>query len=92
VKHPLTSSLIWLQYRFFSKLDDETVCAWFQKYDSVVETAELYFKWKSKSEEDIDFEEYYKEVIEPTQVTCAVLDLHPVIFNRQTQSDSDDDI
>jgi len=75
----------------FSKLDDQTVYAWFQRHETVIENAKLYFKWKSKSGEDMDFEEYHKEVIEPLMVTVPCLDSHPVIFRRTTVDSSSEE-
>jgi len=48
----------------FSKLDDDTVRAWYQRYVSVIDTAGLYFQWKKENGDDADFEEYYLELIE----------------------------
>jgi len=75
----------------FSKLDDQTVHAWFQRHEPVIENAKLYFKWKSENGHDIDFEEYHKEVIEPIKAELPCLDSHAVIFNRATINSSSED-
>jgi len=75
----------------FSKLDDQTVHAWFQRHEPLIENAKLYFKWKSENGHDIDFEEYHKEVIEPIKAELPCLDSHAVIFNRETINSSSED-